>query len=128
MLSLTEIGFVTKQWLDVSGGETGKRLSIRLVVVRVYQRVTGPKEDPPCGRRMEDCIDEYLGRSEPGQPVERRTAEEVSRDLSECLDDRQHPLSGVNGGCARVKDVHLVIWEGIKGEGDFKVQGKETMD
>ena len=78
VLSLTEIRFVTKQWLDISGGETGKRSGLWLVVVREGERLARLEEDPPCGRRTEDCVDEHLGCSEPGQSVEGRAAEEVS--------------------------------------------------
>lgn len=78
VLSLTEIRFMTKQWLDISGGEAGKRSSLWLVVVGEGEGLAGLEEDPPCGRRTEDCVDECLGCSEPGQSIERRTAEEVS--------------------------------------------------
>lgn len=77
VLGLTEVRFGTEQLLDVSGGETGEGFEFWLVFVRNDERFTGLEEDPSCGRRTKDCVDEDLGWSEPGEPVEGRASEEV---------------------------------------------------
>jgi len=77
VLTLTEIRFEAKERLDVSGGEAGEGSDLRLVFVGDKERLTGLEEDPACSRRAEGCVDENLGRPEPGESVERRSSEEV---------------------------------------------------
>jgi len=77
VLILTEVGFWTEQWLDVSGSKTGEGSKLWLVFVRKDERLTGFEEDPSGGRGTEGCVDEGPGCPEPGESVEGRTSEEV---------------------------------------------------
>ena len=76
-MTLAEIRFGAKEWLDVSGGETGEGSGLRLIFVGNEERLTGLEEDPSCGRRTEGCVDENLGCPEPGESVEGGSSEEV---------------------------------------------------
>ena len=77
VLRLTEIRFGAEQRFDVSSSETGEGSELWSVIVRKDERFTGLEEDPSGGRRTEDCVDEDLRCSEPGESVEGRTPEEV---------------------------------------------------
>ena len=76
-LALAEMRFWTKKRLDVSGGETGEGSELWLFFVGNEERLAGLEEDPSCRRRADGCVDETLGRPEPGESVEGRTSEEV---------------------------------------------------
>jgi len=77
VLTLTEVGFGTEQWLDFSSSKTGEGSKLWLVFMRNDERLAGFEEDPSGGRGTEGCVDEGLGCPEPGESVERRTSEEI---------------------------------------------------